>query len=110
MYDRDCAFCVSWVERWQSVLAGAGLQIAALQEDWVAPALGLHPDEVLTDFCVYLRDGRLYRGPAAYRYVMKHVIWLKPLYYLFEIPFLRELFDVVYRRVRDNRHCLRRSS
>ena len=62
LYDDDCGFCRRWIPFWGPTLRKAGLDIAPLQEPWVAPRLGLAHDELVYDIRLLLADGRQFAG------------------------------------------------
>jgi predicted DCC family thiol-disulfide oxidoreductase YuxK len=105
LYDGSCGFCRSWVVYWAETLRKRGFEIAPLQEDWVKKRLGSPAeDELLRDLRLLLNDGRQLDGAEAYRYVMRRIWWVYPLYLLSIAPLLRRIFDWGYRSFADNRY------
>ena len=110
LFDGSCGFCRTWVEYWAQTLRRLGFEIAPLQEKWVRERLGsLSEDELLADLRLLLSDGGQLRGADAYRYVMRRIWWVYPIYLLSVIPILRRLFDWGYRTFGDNRYHISRS-
>jgi predicted DCC family thiol-disulfide oxidoreductase YuxK len=96
--------------RWALTLRRRGFEIAPLQTDWVRERLGASSeDELLSDFRLLLNDGRQMRGADAYRYVMRRIWWVYPIYLVSVTPVLRRLFDWGYRTFADNRYHVSRS-
>jgi predicted DCC family thiol-disulfide oxidoreductase YuxK len=107
LYDGSCGFCRSWVVYWAGTLRRRGFGIAPLQEAWVKERLGSPAEDVLLrDLRLLLKDGRQLHGAEAYRYVMRRIWWVYPLYLLSITPVLRRVFDWGYRSVADNRYHL----
>lgn len=109
LYDGSCGVCRTWVPRWQRSLERAGFEVAPLQADWVAERTGLSLDELVEDFRVLRSDGQLVSGANAYRDIMRHFVWLRPLVWLIERWPMRGLFDACYRRIAANRHRISRT-
>ena len=104
LYDDSCGMCRIWVPRWKSLLHKRHLDIAGLQEGWVAAYGGISDEEKMRDVQLLFRDGRRLSGAAVYRFVMKRTWWLWPLWVLSMIPIGKQLFNYGYRTVADNRH------
>jgi predicted DCC family thiol-disulfide oxidoreductase YuxK len=73
------------------------------------PGAELTPDELLADIRLLFADGRQLAGADVYRYVLRHVWWGVPLYWLAITPGLRWVFDHAYRMVADRRHRISRA-
>jgi len=106
LYDDACAFCRTWVPRFESTLARRGFAIAPLQADWVGARLGLAEEELLADVRLLLPDGHGVRGADVYRHCMRRIWWAWPLWLLSVLPGGRALFDWGYRTLARNRYCL----
>lgn len=109
LYDETCGLCRTWVPRWQRTLRRAGYEVAPLQADWVTQRTGLRPEELVTDFRLLRRDGQLISGVDAYRDIMGHLWWARPLAWLVRVWPLRGLFDSLYRRIAANRYRISRA-
>ena len=97
LYDGACGICSRWVQIWRATLSRRGLKTAPLQSTWVPEQTGLAPDTLLSDLRLLHTDGRLTSGAEAYRYIMRMIWWLFPLYLLSLVPGLRSIFDRSYR-------------
>ena len=110
LFDGSCGFCRSWVLDRADTLRKRGFEIAPLQETWVRERLAVSDeDDLLRDLRVLLDGGRDLRGANVYRYVMRRIWWVYPLYLLSVTPVLRHLFDSTYRAFADNRYHFSRS-
>lgn len=103
LYDDSCGFCQRWVPTWGSTLRHLGYDIAPLQSDWVRARLGLSDVEVFDDIRLLLRDDSQVKGADVYRYFMRRIWWVWPLYVLTIMPGLRWIFDRAYRTFANNR-------
>jgi len=104
LYDDTCGFCRGWVPKWSGMLKKRGIGTMPLQSPVVRQWQDLPMAELMTDIFLILEDGRAIRGANVYRYVMRRVWWLLPVYVLSVIPGLRWIFDRAYRTFADNRH------
>lgn len=104
LYDGTCGFCSRWVMFWQGVLRRNGFETAALQEPWVASALGVTPDQLLNDLRILTPDRTVIAGADAYRFAMSRIPWAKPIGWLASLPGLRTLFNAGYRWFNRNRY------
>jgi len=109
LYDGSCGFCSRWVSFWENTLKKRGFCIAPLQSDWAGKKLHLSDKELASDFRLLLADGEQLAGAAAYRYLMRRIWWVTPLYLLSILPGLRTLFDASYRAFADNRYFISRA-
>jgi predicted DCC family thiol-disulfide oxidoreductase YuxK len=62
--------------------------------------------ELLEGITLVQRDGKVLRGPAVFREVMRLTWWLYPAYLLSIVPGLRGVFDGTYGWVVKNRQRL----
>ncbi len=104
LYDDTCGFCRGWVPRWKPVLQRRGIGVMPLQSPEVRQKPELPMAELMTDMFLLFEDGSTIRGADVYRFVMRRVWWLLPVYVLSVIPGLRWIFDRAYRKFADNRH------
>lgn len=104
LYDDLCGFCRRWVPMWAGTLRRHRFSFAPLQADWVAQAIPMDRQELITDLRLLLADGRLVSGADVYRYVMRFIWWAYPLYLFAVAPGTRRLIDWGYRTFADNRY------
>jgi hypothetical protein len=97
------------VPRWKNVLARRGIAIDELQAPWVAETLALTPEELALDIRLLLASGETREGADVYRYVMRRIWWVWPLWVLTVTPGLSWLFDSAYRVFADNRYWISRT-
>ncbi|NDC39717.1 MAG: DUF393 domain-containing protein [Proteobacteria bacterium] len=109
LYDDDCGVCRWLAEHAKGMLARRGFALAALQEDWVAPELGLPASQVAVDFRLLCVDGRRFAGADVYRQIFKRIWWCWPLYLFSVVPGLAQIFNWAYATFRDNRGRLSKS-
>jgi uncharacterized protein YqjF (DUF2071 family)/predicted DCC family thiol-disulfide oxidoreductase YuxK len=103
LYDGGCGVCTQWVPFWAPTLARLGLDIAPLEEPWVASRLHIPPEKLTADIRLLFRDGRQLAGADVYRYVMRRLWWAYPLYLLAVAPGSCRLFEAAYRAFANNR-------
>ena len=104
LYDGTCGFCSWWVPFWKRTLYKAGLDVAALQADWVQKRVRLSPEELVNDVRILLKDNSLIRGADVYLYVMKRIWWAMPFGFFFSIPGIKWLFWRFYKIFNRNRY------
>jgi predicted DCC family thiol-disulfide oxidoreductase YuxK len=106
LYDDSCGICRRWVPFWENTLRARGFEIAPLQADWVRQKLSLNETELVQDLRLLLADGKLISGADTYRYAMKRIWWVYPVYLFSIAPIGRAVFDWSYRKFAANRHRL----
>ncbi len=104
LYDDTCGFCRSWVPKLRPVVRKQGLEVTPLQNPKVKDRLTVPMADLLTDIHLMFENGQTLRGAEVYRYVMRRVWWLVPIYVLSTLPFLRGVFDWGYRKFAENRY------
>jgi predicted DCC family thiol-disulfide oxidoreductase YuxK len=105
-YDAGCGICSNGVIWLKPLFDRLNLQITPLQEPGAREKLGLTPDELLRDIRLLSAEGKQYAGADAYRYVLRHIWWLFPIYLLSIAPLFRQLFNAIYRAIANRRHRL----
>jgi len=106
LYDGDCPFCRSIVERWRGTLEGRGFEIVPLQTEWVRRRLDLPKEELLSEMRVLTPDGRVIGGAAALVHVWSKIWWAWPLWLAAQVPGAKWLLGRAYRWVAERRMCL----
>ncbi|MBI1749248.1 MAG: DUF393 domain-containing protein [Acidobacteria bacterium] len=104
-YDAECAFCTSLILRIGPALLRRGFHCAALQDGWVALALGIPREELLSDLRLRTARGEILNGADAIVYLSQFIWWAWPMYAFAQIPSPRELLRVAYRWIAARRHC-----
>jgi len=66
--------------------------------------LGLTAKDGMAQVWFVSADSKLYGGAEAINRMMQHVWWAWPLTWLYYLPGIRQLQDIVYRWVANNRH------
>lgn len=105
-FDGVCPVCVGIVARLGGLFRRRGFEFVPLQEPWVAPALGVTPEELRREMKLCRKDGVLVGGAAAWTELGASVAWLRPLVNIAGWPGFRWLADRAYRWVARNRYCL----
>lgn len=105
LYDDTCGFCRSWVPKMKPMLEKRGIGVAPLQAGWVRERIDITPEELVANIRMIFED----RSPDCvgadvYRFVMRRVWWLWPIYVLSVIPVGRWLFEKAYRKFAANRY------
>ena len=106
LYDGQCRFCTGWITLARSTLERHGFLTDTLQSPWIVAKLDMPIGELLNDIRLLTPDGRLINGADAYRYVLRRIWWTWPLWIMFSLPGLKQIFAWVYRRVATNRYCV----
>ena len=106
LFDGDCPFCRSMVDRWRGTLERRGFELVPLQAEWVRRRLDLPEEELLREMRVLTPDGRVLGGAAALVHVWGKIWWAWPLWLLALMPGAKWLLERVYRWVADRRMCI----
>ena len=110
LYDGTCAACTGGVKAMGKLLARRGIAHAPLQAPEAALRLGAPAAaNSALEFTVALASGEVLRGPSAHRYLLRRVIWARPLYWFSVLPGGRWLFDAGYRAFSKHRHRISRA-
>lgn len=104
LYDGSCGICNRYAPSWERVLKRHGFKTAPLQDEWVREKLGMDEGELLQDMRLLLADGSHLAGAEVYRYAIRRVWWMWPLYLFSVLPGGRQIFDWAYRTFARNRH------
>ena len=105
LYDGQCAFCISWVNRVRPVLERRGFQFATLQEPWVRDRLLLSDDAPLIEMVLLNHDGTRVGGGDAIIELSRSVWWAWPLFVAAQLPGARWFICKVYAQIASRRHC-----
>ena len=105
LYDGQCAFCISWVDRVRPVLERRGFQFATLQEPWVRDRLLLSDDAPLIEMVLLNHDGTRVGGGDAIIELSRSVWWAWPLFVAAQLPGARWFICKVYAQIASRRHC-----
>jgi predicted DCC family thiol-disulfide oxidoreductase YuxK len=105
-YDAACGICSNATLWLKPLFDHLHLAITPLQDPGAREKLNLAPDELLRDIRLLTLDGKQYAGADAYRYVMRRIPWLFPLYLFSITPLFRQLFNATYRAIADRRYRL----
>ena len=106
LFDGECPFCRSIVERWRGTLERCGFEIVPLQTEWVRTRLDLPEKELLSEMRVLTPDGRVIGGAAALVHVWAKIWWAWPLWLLALVPGVKWMLGRAYRWVAERRMCL----
>jgi predicted DCC family thiol-disulfide oxidoreductase YuxK len=104
LYDGECGFCKSWIDRLHPSLRSRGFKVAPLQEAWVQKRLKLPADKLLEEMRVITPDQQVLGGADAVVYLAGQIPWGWPLYAVSFIPGIKRLLHVIYRFVASHRH------
>ena len=106
LYDGDCPFCRSLVNRWRGTLERRGFEIVPLQTEWVRRRLDLPEEELLSEMRVLTSDNRVLGGAAAQVHVWGKIWWAWPLWLATQVPGAKWLLDRAYHWIAERRMCL----
>ena len=109
LFDNACGICRRIAGLTSNVLRRRGFVVDPLQSAWVGAFFGMSQQDLLRDVRLVSREGLKIEGADVYRFVMKHIWWAVPLYYLSIAPGCRTIFDASYRTFADRRHLFSRS-
>lgn len=73
LYDAQCPFCVSLIERARDVLQRARFRLEPIQSPWVTELFGLTEGQLLTEIRVLTREGQLLGGADAITFLANNV-------------------------------------
>ena len=105
-YDNGCGICSNGVIWLKPLFDRLNLQITPLQEPGAREQLRLTPNELLRDIRLLSQEGKQFAGADAYRYVLRRIWWLFPIYLLSITPLFRQIFNAIYRAIADRRYRL----
>jgi predicted DCC family thiol-disulfide oxidoreductase YuxK len=103
LYDDSCGFCAWWVPRWEKTINRAGYHIAPLQSEWVAKALPMPAEQLVSDLRLIEKDGSSIAGANVYLRVMSKTWWTWPFSVILRIPGVNRIFWAGYRWFNRNR-------
>ena len=106
LFDGECPFCRSIVERWRGTLERFGFESVPLQTEWVRTRLDLPEKELLSEIRVLTPDGRVIGGAAALVHVWAKIWWAWPLWLLALVPGVKWMLGRAYRWVAERRMCI----
>ncbi|MGA2684118.1 MAG: DCC1-like thiol-disulfide oxidoreductase family protein [Verrucomicrobiota bacterium] len=109
LYDDSCGFCRRWIPFWAKTLQKHGFEIAPLQASWVGEKLQLDDKNLLHDLRLLLANGEQIQGADTYRYAMKRIWWVYPVYLFSIAPMGRDIFNWSYRKFATHRHQISRA-
>ena len=105
LYDGDCRFCISSVNRFQAMFATRGFAFLPLQTPWVQQRLGLLPGAPLEEMRVLTTSGEDLGGADAVLFLLRQIRWLRPLALLGKVPLAHSAMVRAYRWVAARRGC-----
>lgn len=104
IYDADCGFCTQtakMLQKWtKNRVEIYGWQLIPER----MAAIGLTAADGLTQVWFMDEHGRLTGGAEAVNHALRHCWWARPFTYLYPIPGIRHLQNVVYRWIAKNRY------
>jgi predicted DCC family thiol-disulfide oxidoreductase YuxK len=106
LYDRECEFCARLARSLEPLLLARGFHCAALQDSWVASALGLSQSELLRALRLWTPEGKTYSGADAVLHFARYFWWTRPLVWLACVPGMMRFFQAAYAHAAARRHCL----
>ena len=106
LFDSDCPFCRSLVNRWRGTLVRRGFELVPLQAEWVRRRLDLPEEELLREMRVLTSDNFVLDGAAALVHVWGKIWWAWPLWLAAQMPGAKWLLDRAYLWVAERRMCL----
>ncbi len=96
LYDGQCGFCSRVVKRWEKALARNGLEVASLDEAWVAQKIKRPHRELISDIRLLKATGELVSGADVYLYVARRIWWTWPFYAVFSMPGFKQIMRAGY--------------
>ncbi len=93
-YDGACRFCTRWARRVRPLLERKSIELLPFEKG---------ADEL--EMQVLWRDGRVYGGAEALRFLARQFWYTVPLALLAGLPGIRGLSDAIYRFLAKRRHC-----
>ncbi len=106
LFDKDCPFCRSLVDRWRGVLERRRFEIVPLQSEWVRKQLDLPEEELMREMRVITPAGRVLGGSTAMVHMWGKIWWAWPLWFVALVPGVKWFLDRVYRWMAERRMCL----
>jgi predicted DCC family thiol-disulfide oxidoreductase YuxK len=107
IYDGECNFCRSQVERLARWDSRAGLSFLSLHDPEVWKRFTeLTHERLMREMVVVDKQGRAHGGAAALRYLSLRLPRLRILAPLMHVPFSLPLWQVLYRQVAKRRYRL----
>jgi predicted DCC family thiol-disulfide oxidoreductase YuxK len=109
LYDESCGFCCRWVPFWAKTLQKRGFEIAPLQAGWVREKLQLEEKYLVQDLRLLLANSDQFQGADTYRFAMKRIWGVYPVYLFSIAPLGRDIFNWSYRKFAMHRHQISRA-
>ena len=105
LFDGECPWCMSLVQKFESTLRARGFEVAPLQTQWARAHLGLTPEEPLIEMKVLTHDGGTLGGGDAVAYLAGRIWWAWPLYLIAKLPYGMPILRRAYRWIAARRTC-----
>jgi predicted DCC family thiol-disulfide oxidoreductase YuxK len=106
LYDGACQVCLRMKGLLAPMFEKRGFHWEALQAEWVGPATGLSPAELMEEIKVLTDEGKVIGGVDAWIYLARFVWWMHPFYLLGSLPGFHAAFEYFYRAFAANRYCV----
>ncbi|MFM7185803.1 MAG: thiol-disulfide oxidoreductase DCC family protein [Planctomycetota bacterium] len=105
LFDGHCRFCRGQIAALRRLDACGLLEFMSLHDPRVADEFPeIPPEQLLEEMVVVDRQGRIWRGASAVRYLSRRLVALWPLAVPLHVPGTLPLWRWLYRLVARNRH------
>ena len=102
-YDGSCGICSKFINSWKKRLKKIKLSIIPAQSQIILNRIG-EDTELMENIFILFNDNSKLIGADAYRYIFRRIWYTHPLYIFSIIPGFRNIFDLSYRKVAENRY------
>ncbi len=103
LYDGECGMCSHFAGINRKRLAGIKIGFMPFQTEGILQKFNIQLSDAQLEMYLVLKDGEIFKGAEAYRFCLKRLPWLYPLYFISILPGFRQIFDWTYRKVAQNR-------
>jgi predicted DCC family thiol-disulfide oxidoreductase YuxK len=105
LFDGDCTFCRSFVQKHAVFLAHHGFSTLPLQTPWVRELLQTSPTPLLAEMRLLASEGTVFGGANALLEIAQKIWWVRPARWVAYFPGVKPLLRKAYGWIARNRYC-----
>lgn len=105
-YDATCGLCTGTIGRWQKTLQRAGFALEPLQGDHARSVLHFSGNAIPDEMKLQTTQGDILGGVDALLHIARRIWWCWPIWMVAQVPGVKGIFGMIYRRIARRRHKL----